>query len=79
MLAREPVDLTVVIDDGQEESYALEPGEGRSFEADLSLAIELSSGSTAQVTVNGRDLGFPGKEGKPCRETFTYASPTPQG
>jgi cytoskeletal protein RodZ len=79
VLAREPVDLTVVLDGAGQETYALEPGEGRSFEADLSLEVRLSSGSTSQVTVNGRDLGFPGKEGKPWHETFTYASPTPQG
>ena len=80
VLAREPVEVTITIDDGNPRSYALEPGEGRSFEADVSLDIRLSSGSTAQVTVAGRDLGFPGREGKPWHETFTYeTSPTPAG
>ena len=80
VLAREPVEVTIVIDDGEPRSYSLEPGEGRSFEADASLDIRLSSGSTAQVTVAGRDLGFPGKEGKPWHETYTYeTSPTPAG
>jgi len=80
VLAREPVEVTIVIDGGDPRSYSLEPGEGRSFEADLSLDIRLSSGSTAQVTVAGRDLGFPGKEGKPWHETYTYeTSPTPAG
>jgi hypothetical protein len=79
VLARESVDLTITIDGGGPRTYALEPGEGRSFEADLSLAIRLSSGQTAQVTVNGRDLGFPGEKGRPWQKSFTYASPTPQG
>ena len=79
VLARESVDLTITIDGGDPRTYALEPGEGRSFEADLSLAIRLSSGQTAQVTVNGRDLGFPGEKGQPWQKSLTYASPTPQG
>ncbi|MGZ8624655.1 MAG: helix-turn-helix domain-containing protein [Actinomycetota bacterium] len=80
VLAHEPVEVTITIDDGDPRSYTMEPGEGRSFEADTSLDIRLSSGSTAQVTLAGRDLGFPGKEGKPWHETFTYeTSPTPAG
>ncbi len=77
VLAREPVEVTVRIDDGPPRSYALEPGEGRAFEADLALRLRLSSGSSAQVTVNGKDLGFPGKEGKPWRDTWRYEDPTP--
>ena len=80
VLARESVVVTVTIDGAEPQPYELEPGEGRSFEADTSLDIRLSSGSTAQVTVAGRDLGFPGKEGKPWHETFTYeTNPTPAG
>jgi len=80
VLARESVVVTVTIDGGEPQPYELETGEGRSFEADTSLGIRLSSGSTAQVTVAGRDLGFPGKEGKPWHETFTYeTNPTPAG
>ena len=80
VLAGESVVVTVTIDGAEPQRYELEPGEGRSFEADTSLDIRLSSGSTAQVTVAGRDLGFPGKEGKPWHETFTYeTNPTPAG
>lgn len=79
VLAREPVELTVTIDGAEPRPYALEAGEGRSFEAALSITIRLSSGSTAQVTVSGRDYGFPGKEGKPWTRTFAYVSPTPAG
>lgn len=80
VLAREAVEVTVTVDDGEPRPYGLEPGEGRSFEADTTLAIRLSSGATARVTVAGKDLGFPGKEGKPWHETFTYgADPSPSG
>lgn len=77
VLARQSVEVTVKIDDGPPRTYALEPGEGRAFEADLALRLRLSNGASAQVTVNGRDLGFPGKQGKPWRDTWRYEDPTP--
>ncbi|HEU4355578.1 MAG TPA: helix-turn-helix domain-containing protein [Actinomycetota bacterium] len=80
VLARAPVQVTITIDAGEPRSYDLEPREGRSFEADTTVDVRLSSGSTARVTVAGKDLGFPGKAGKPWHETFTYeADPTPSG
>lgn len=80
VLARESVTVTVAIDGAEPQDYDLAPGEGRSFAADLSIGVRLSSGATAQVTVSGRDLGFPGRIGKPWHETFTYGtSPTPAG
>lgn len=74
VFAQESVEVTVVIDGGDPKTYALQPGEGRSFEAATSLRLRLSSGSTAQVTVNGKNLGFPGKEGKPWRQSFQYGT-----
>ena len=82
VLAQESVEVTVTIDGADPQPYALEPGEGRSFEADLTLDLRLSSGATAQVTVNGRDLGFPGVKGRPWHRSFRYeaaASSTPSG
>ena len=44
------------------------------------MAAGLSTQEQKLVTVAGRDLGFPGKEGKPWHETFTYeTNPTPAG
>ena len=44
------------------------------------IVIGIVLGATARVTVAGKDLGFPGKEGKPWHETFTYgADPSPSG
>jgi cytoskeletal protein RodZ len=80
VLARESVEVVITRDDAAPRTYALEPGEGRSFEASFALDVRLSSGSTAQVTVNGNDLGFPGRKGKPWHETYTYEpSPSPAG
>lgn len=77
VLARERVEVTVRIDGGEPDPYTLEAGEGRAFEADLALTLRLSSGSTARVTVNGKDLGFPGKDGKPWHDSWRYEVPTP--
>lgn len=82
VLAQESVEVTVTLDGADPRSYSLEPGEGRSFEADLALDLRLSSGATAQVTVSGRDLGFPGVKGQPWHKSFRYkaaASSTPSG
>lgn len=74
VLAREPVEVTVVIDGGEPETYALRVGEGRSFAAAESLRLRLSRGLTAQVTVNGKDLGMPGRPGRPWSSTWRYGT-----
>jgi cytoskeletal protein RodZ len=76
VLARKPVEVTVTIDDAPPRTYRLQEGEGRSFEGDASLRLRLSSGLTAEVTVNGKDLGMPGRPGKPWSATWRYASPS---
>lgn len=77
VLAREPVEVTIVADDAPAETFDLETGEGRSFDADRSISIRLSEGGTARITVSGSDEGFPGKAGRPWRKTYSYASPSP--
>lgn len=72
VLARRPVDVSVKIDGAPTQTFALEPGEGRSFDADVSLRIDLSEGESAQVTVNGRDLGYPGRAERPWHERYTF-------
>lgn len=76
VLARKPVEVTVTIDGAEPRTYRLQAEEGRSFEADTSLRLRLSSGLTAEVTVNGKDLGMPGRPGRPWSSTWRYASPT---
>jgi hypothetical protein len=72
VLALQEVDVTVRSDDGPAVPYTLQPGEGRSFAADLTLRIELSHGASAQVTVNGVDQGFPGKADRPWHDTYSF-------
>lgn len=79
--AIEPVEVTVRADDGPVQTFALREGESRAFEAALTLAVGLSDGGAAEVTVAGRELGIPGRVGRPWQETFAYepgdATPSP--
>jgi cytoskeleton protein RodZ len=72
VLALNEVDVTVWSDDGPAVPYTLQPGEGRSFAADVKLKIELSHGASAQITVNGVDRGFPGRVGQPWHDTYSF-------
>lgn len=77
--ARRPVEVTITPDGGLPRTYSLAAGEGRSFNADRSITVQLSEGGTARLTVNGRDYGFPGAPERPWRNTFDFpgASPSP--
>lgn len=79
VLARQPVDVTIVADGRAPETFSLEAGEGRSFEANISITVRLSEGGTAQLTVSGVDKGVPGVPGEPWRNTYRFgaASPSP--
>lgn len=73
VLARRAVDVTVTVDGAPAQTFSLEPGEGRSFGADQVLRIDLSEGASAQVTVNGRDLGYPGRADRPWHERYSLS------
>jgi Helix-turn-helix domain len=75
--AVQPVEVTVTIDGASPQPFSLEPGESRSFEADMSLTIRLDHGASAHVTVNGDDKGFPGRRNRPWRETYRYENVGP--
>jgi cytoskeletal protein RodZ len=79
VLARRPVEVTVVADGGAPQHFSLEVGEGRSFDGNNSVTVRLSEGGTARVTVNGTDEGFPGVPGRSWQETYRFgaASPSP--
>lgn len=77
VVAREPVEVTVIADGSEPVTYELRPDEGRSFDADSSITVRLSEGASANVTVSGKDYGFPGVEGQPWEETFSYEQPSP--
>lgn len=80
VVARRPVDVTIVADEGDPQTFSFEPDEGRSFEADTTITVTLSEGSSARVTVNGVDQGYPGEAGVAWQETFSYEDdPSPAG
>jgi cytoskeleton protein RodZ len=79
VLARRPVDVTVIVDGGEPQPFTLRSDEGRSFEADSSITIRLSEGATARITVSGVDYGFPGNAGKPWEDTYSYDEPAATG
>ncbi len=75
LLALEPVEVTVTIDGAEPQTYELRAGEGRSFAAEATLRVRLDRGASAQVVVNGKDLGTPGRPGRPWSSTFRYEAP----
>jgi len=77
--AQRPVEVTIVADAGDPESFLLRAGEGRSFDASNSITVRLSEGNTAHVIVSGVDYGFPGKTGEPWEDTFSYDEPSTPG
>jgi hypothetical protein len=77
VLARRPVQVTIVADGGRPRTFTLEVGEGRSFDAATSLTIRLSEGGTAKITVSGVDKGFPGAPDHPWEDTYALGTPSP--
>jgi hypothetical protein len=77
--AQRPVQVTIVADGGDPESFQLRAGEGRSFDAAGSITVRLSEGNTAHVIVSGVDYGFPGKTGEPWEDTYSYDEASPPG
>jgi hypothetical protein len=77
--AQRPVEVTIVADAGEPESFQLRAGEGRSFDASNSITVRLSEGNTAHVIVSGVDYGFPGRTGEPWEDTFSYDEPSAPG
>jgi cytoskeleton protein RodZ len=77
--AQRAVEVTIVADGNDPESFQLRAGEGRSFDGDSSITIRLSEGNTAHVIVSGVDYGFPGKTGEPWEDTYSYDNPSTPG
>lgn len=74
LMAVQEVEVTVIAD-GETNTVTLRPGEGRSFVATDSLTLRLSRGGVVEITVNGTELGRPGKPGRPWRKTFSFGDP----
>ncbi|MEA2522139.1 MAG: hypothetical protein QOI81_1785 [Actinomycetota bacterium] len=68
--------------DGVTAVWHMAKGESRTATAQQTLVLDLSLGGLAQITVNGRDLGTPGRQGRPWHASFDAATtpwvtPTP--
>jgi hypothetical protein len=81
ILATAPVHVTVVVDGLRKLDATLQTGEGRSFEGEQRISIQLSRGARAVVTVNGHSLGAPGSSKEPFSASYGPADfrrpPTP--
>jgi hypothetical protein len=68
--ARKPVHLTVVVDGQTAFSGPIGAGTTKLFEGTDLIQVKLDSGETAELTVNGHDVGEPGISGKPYTASF---------
>jgi cytoskeleton protein RodZ len=50
--------------------FELRAGEGRTFEANTRIVVQLDHGGTTALTVNGHNLKKPGRKGAPYSATF---------
>ena len=71
LVASREVDVMITIDDAPRVTYHLMEGETRSFEAETALVVFIARGHTVALTVNGVDVGTPGRKGEPWERTFT--------
>ena len=73
VVASTKVDVTITAD-GAIAVWHMLKGESRTATAQETLVLTLASGGSAQVMVNGRDLGTPGKASSPWTRTFDAAT-----
>jgi cytoskeleton protein RodZ len=71
--ALKPVQVVVTVD-GKVTPRALDATEGISVTGNVRITVELSSGASAALTVNGVHLGTPGTSSKPFTATYTPQS-----
>ena len=85
MVANHDVDVTIRVDDAPPATYHLTEGETRSFEAETALVVSIARGQTVNLTVDGIDVGTPGRKGRPWQRTYTPGqqiegvTPSPSG
>jgi cytoskeleton protein RodZ len=73
--ARASVEATVQADGERAAKFLLRPNETRTFQAATSIALQLSRGGAAELTVNGHDVGHPGRPGSPYTASYGPDSP----
>ena len=73
LVAAAKLDVTVTAD-GVASVWHMAKGESRTATASQTLVLDLASGGLAQITVNGQDLGTPGRTGTPWHRSFDAAT-----
>lgn len=76
LTALQEVEVRVVVDDGDPQTFTLGEGESRALTAVRSLRISLARGGVTNVVVSGIDLGYPGDTGRPWTRSFSYGYET---
>jgi len=66
-----PVQVTAVVDGAAQGPATLRPGESVSLIATQELQLSVNDGGAIQLTVNGSDVGTPGRSGKPWSQSYT--------
>ena len=83
LAALKPVNVTVRAGSEAPVTFLLRKGEGRSFTSTGAISVQLDRGAVTAITVNGHDLGKPGRRGAPFGASYRaadyppVASPTP--
>lgn len=65
-----PVEVTAVIDGTPQDPTTLRPGESVSLRATDQLDVAADDGGAIELTVDGREAGVPGRDGKPWSGSF---------
>jgi cytoskeleton protein RodZ len=68
--ADQAVTAIIRTDNAKPRTFELRPGEGRTFEGNTRIVVNLDHGGTTRLRVNGRDLKKPGRKDQPFTATF---------
>jgi cytoskeleton protein RodZ len=68
--ADQAVTAVIRTDNAKPRTFELRPGEGRTFEGNTRIVVNLDHGGTTHLRVNGHDLKKPGKKDQPYTATF---------
>jgi helix-turn-helix protein len=68
--ADEPVTAIIRTDNRKPVTFELRAGEGRTFEANTRIVVQLDHGGTTSLTVNGHHLKKPGRKDQSYRASF---------
>jgi hypothetical protein len=77
--AIEAVDVEVRTDGQAAQQFSLRPEETRTFQGASTITVQLSRGGVAELIVDGRSTGTPGRPSQPYQKTFGPQPPSGSG